>query len=103
MTTTTAGEAGRLEELPELLNTVDLARLFRVHRATVFRWLQAGKLPAVRIGKAYWTTRTALREAGLPVGPLEGDQGGGPVENSHAGTVAGLAAGGYTGGTIDES
>ena len=40
----------------------EVARLFNVKRATVWRWIRTGKLKAVRLGKDYRIEDTALKK-----------------------------------------
>jgi excisionase family DNA binding protein len=40
----------------------EVARLFNVKRATVWRWIRTGKLEAVRLGKNYRIEDTALKK-----------------------------------------
>lgn len=40
----------------------EVARLFNVKRATVWRWIRTGKLEAARLGKDYRIEDTALKK-----------------------------------------
>jgi len=44
----------------ELLSVEDVARILKISRSTIQRWCHAGKLPAVKIGKAYRIRRGDL-------------------------------------------
>lgn len=48
------------EDLPELLNTEQAARILNVHRRTVARMCQSGKIRCVRIGSRWRVNRDAL-------------------------------------------
>ncbi len=41
------------EPLPRFLTPEEVADLLRVSRRTVYNWLRAGQLPAIRIGKVW--------------------------------------------------
>lgn len=44
----------------EYLDTTDVARIYRVGRATVERWARDGRLPAIRVGKKWLFTPDQL-------------------------------------------
>jgi len=44
----------------ELLSAEEVGEILKVSRITVRRWCRAGKLPAVKIGKAYRIRRKDL-------------------------------------------
>lgn len=44
------------------LTVAEVAELCRVSRMTVYRWVHAGELPAVRFGKSFRVPQTALTE-----------------------------------------
>jgi excisionase family DNA binding protein len=41
----------------EFLSPAEVARRLAVHRATVYRWIHTGELPAVRLGQGGTTLR----------------------------------------------
>lgn len=50
---------------PAFLSCVEVARILRVHRQTVYRAIEAGEIPAVRVGKAFRIPASWLHTAGL--------------------------------------
>jgi hypothetical protein len=71
--------------------------LFRhLSRATIFRWIMSGKLPAVRMGRQFFTVPSAVRES-LLAGALEDPVAKVPKKGTaspsdHAAAVARLEA-----------
>lgn len=48
-------------ETNEIIYTIDeVAKMLRVSYLTVYRWIQAGKLPAIKAGKQYRITKSQL-------------------------------------------
>jgi len=48
-------------ETNEIIYTIDeVAKMLRVSYLTVYRWIQAGKLPAIKAGKQYRITKNQL-------------------------------------------
>jgi excisionase family DNA binding protein len=45
---------------PELLTVGQVAAYLQVHRMTVYRYIRAGRLPAVRVGRVYRVRRADL-------------------------------------------
>jgi len=49
--------------LPKLVNANDLAEMFGVCKATIFRWAKAGRIPApVKLGKGFYWRAEAVFE-----------------------------------------
>lgn len=48
------------------LRVDEVAAYFRVSRSTVYGWIQAGQLPAVRIGGTVRLPRAAVVALGIP-------------------------------------
>ena len=48
------------QPLPQFLTPEEVADLLRVSRRTVYNWLRAGQLPAIRIGKVWRIRREDL-------------------------------------------
>jgi hypothetical protein len=67
-------------EEPILLNDHPVLR--KLHRSTVIRWVLAGKLPAVRIGKKFFTLPSLISECILS-GALSGPAANPPTSASH--------------------
>jgi len=44
----------------ELLSVDDITRILRISKVTAQRWCRDRRLPAAKIGKAYWTRREDL-------------------------------------------
>lgn len=56
--------------MPDELFTVDEVKdRFKVTRQTVYNWIKAGELPAVRVGRSVRVTREALEAFKKPVAP----------------------------------
>ncbi|WP_300345601.1 helix-turn-helix domain-containing protein [Nesterenkonia sp.] len=52
-----------LQDVPELTNSQEIAALLRVETATVAKWIRAGELSGMKIGKRVTRVRKAdLRE-----------------------------------------
>lgn len=49
-------------ELPKLYTPEEVASLLRISRRTVYRWLAAGKLKAVKIGKGWRVSQETMEE-----------------------------------------
>ena len=49
-------------ELPDVLTANEVAQYLRLSAATVYRWVQAGEIPAVRIGRVWRFQRELLDE-----------------------------------------
>lgn len=49
-----------LNDCPEVLRVDEVAALLRVDRKTAYSLIQAGDLPAVRLGRSIRVTRSAL-------------------------------------------
>lgn len=47
---------------PRFLTVAEVAEMCRVSRMTVYRWVHAGDLPAVRFGKSFRVPQDAARE-----------------------------------------
>ncbi len=47
---------------PRFLTVAEVAEMCRVSRMTVYRWVHAGELPAVRFGKSFRVPQDAARE-----------------------------------------
>ena len=50
------------ETSPRFLTVAEVAELCRVSRMTVYRWVHAGDLPAVRFGKSFRVPYAAAQE-----------------------------------------
>jgi excisionase family DNA binding protein len=63
-TTPDAGKAGDLASIfgEQLFTVKEVARLFGIKEATAREWINRGELVALRLGKEYRITTTALRE-----------------------------------------
>jgi excisionase family DNA binding protein len=48
---------GRAPERGRLLRPTDVARQLGVHRNTVYRWIESGRLPAFQLGGAKYAVR----------------------------------------------
>ena len=55
--------------LPEILNTSDLSMALRRSPRTIRRLIAEGIIPAIRIGRGYFTRRSDLMDALSPSGP----------------------------------
>ncbi len=53
----------RIESGEEPILAVSYPAFRNLNRATVFRWLMSGRLPAVRMGRKFFTTASVAREA----------------------------------------
>jgi len=53
---------------PDLISLSEAAMMLGVHRDTVKRWCQLGRLPAVRKGLRWWVKRDKLQDTLLPPG-----------------------------------
>lgn len=47
---------------PRFLTVAEVAEMCRVSRMTVYRWVHAGDLPAVRFGKSFRVPQAAAQE-----------------------------------------
>lgn len=47
---------------PRFLTVAEVAQMCRVSRMTVYRWVHAGDLPAVRFGKSFRVPHDAAQE-----------------------------------------
>lgn len=54
-----------------LLTTVEVAELLRVHRQTIIRWAQDGTIPAIRVGRDWRFRRSDVEQLLTPVTPGE--------------------------------
>lgn len=65
---------------PRFLTVAEVAEMCRVSRMTVYRWVHAGDLPAVRFGKSFRVPQAAAQEflskAHLAAGYGEDDETG---------------------------
>jgi hypothetical protein len=52
----------RIESGEEPILAVSYPAFRSLNRATVFRWLMSGRLPAVRMGRKFFTTASVARE-----------------------------------------
>ncbi|QBI56865.1 helix-turn-helix domain-containing protein [Streptomonospora litoralis] len=57
----TPSTPGPEEELPPLLTVTEVARMLRLSKMTVYRMIHDGRLPAIRIGRAYRVPEPAAR------------------------------------------
>jgi hypothetical protein len=84
----------RIESGEEPILAVDYPAFRHLNRATVFRWLMAGRLPAVRMGRQFFTTASTAREAllsgGLDLKMTKGGRKPGTVVPSHQKAVSRL-------------
>ena len=77
-----AGYAGRL------LTTADVQRLIRVDRSTIYRMAEAGRLPAIKVGRQWRFPEDRLREwLGPQAGATAREPNGGPGGGLTPGTV----------------
>ncbi|ACQ81506.1 excision promoter, Xis [Beutenbergia cavernae DSM 12333] len=53
-------EEPTVDEAPRFLTVAEVAELVRVSRMTVYRMVQAGDLPAIRVGKSYRVPAAAV-------------------------------------------
>ncbi len=84
----------RIENGEEPILAIKSPLLKHLNRATVFRWIMNGKLPAVRMGRQFFTVSSAIRES-LLAGNLDESptrRPGKAVEADHAAAVARLEA-----------
>jgi|LSQX01.2.fsa_nt_gb excisionase family DNA binding protein len=67
--------------MPEepMMTPEQVAEWLQVHKGTVYRWIDEGKLPALRIGRAYRIPRSEVlamvKQQGGPDAPEECDSG----------------------------
>jgi excisionase family DNA binding protein len=63
----------------ELLTVGEIAERLRIHSMTIYRWIDDGRLPAIRIGKQYRVRAADLEEMleGSRVGVDRADPWGG--------------------------
>ena len=54
---------GRVEKGELLIKTLKSPHLQMLSRATVVRWIQRGKLPAIKLGRNYFSTNSVVVEA----------------------------------------
>lgn len=52
----------RVNQGESLLRLFEVPILKKLHRATVWRWAKAGKIPSVRLGRDFFTTARAVEE-----------------------------------------
>jgi excisionase family DNA binding protein len=55
------------------LSPAEVARRLAVHRATVYRWIHTGELPAVRLGEGGTTLRVRADTLNAWLTPTEGE------------------------------
>ena len=85
----------RIENGEEPILAIRSPLLRHLNRATVFRWVMNGKLPAVRMGRQFFTVHSAIREsllAGSLDEPVTKGMKEAPVPSDHAAAVARLEA-----------
>jgi excisionase family DNA binding protein len=78
-------------EPPRLLDAATVARIFGVDASTIHRWLKAGKLRAVRLGKSPRFTRSEIEA--LIGEPLVEEPVAETTSSDTAQTPAGVEAG----------
>ena len=65
---------------PRFLTVAEVAEMCRVSRMTVYRWVHAGELPAVRFGKSFRVPQAAaeafMNQAHVAPGLSEDDETG---------------------------
>ena len=49
-----------LSNAPEILNLAELCRVFRVCKQTAYKLLKSGYLPAVKVGRNYKISKSAV-------------------------------------------
>lgn len=59
----TKGLDALFEGQPDVLNIEDVATLFHRNKATIYRWIKTGVIPAYRMGKEWMIVTAELREA----------------------------------------
>lgn len=72
----------RIENGEEPILVIRHPLLKHLNRCTVFRWVMQGKLPAVRMGRQFFSTGTIIREA-LLAGDLH-EVGHKPTKTNHS-------------------
>lgn len=58
-----------VNDLPDLCTVREVAALLRVGRISVHRWIRAGRLSAVKVGRTVRIPRGAVRSALVEFGP----------------------------------
>lgn len=53
--------------MEEYYTAEEAAELLRVHKLTIYRWIQMGKLPAFKVGAQYRIRRKDLEQVLKPV------------------------------------
>lgn len=72
----------RIENGEEPILVIRHPLLKHLNRCTVFRWIQQGKLPSIRLGRQFFSTGTIIREA-LLAGDLR-EVGHKPTKTNHS-------------------